>query len=50
MRHPSQRVPLLAAALGFGGLLRPSSDRALWALWTWLPSEGLRSACAPGDN
>jgi len=26
------------AALGFAGLPRPSSDRALWALRTWLDS------------
>ena len=38
MRHPNQRAPLLAAALGLGGLLRPSYDRALWALRSWLDS------------
>jgi len=33
-----QRGQLLRAALGFAGLSRPSSDRALWALRTWLDS------------
>ena len=33
-----QRGQLLRAALGFAGLPRPSSDRALWALRTWLDS------------
>ena len=33
-----QRGRLLAAALGFAGLPRPSYDRALWALWFWLDS------------
>ena len=32
------RGQLLRAALGFAGLPRPSYDRALWALWTWLDS------------
>src|SRR5713101_8889658 len=31
-----QRGRLLVAALGFAGLPRPSYDRALWALRTWL--------------
>jgi len=31
-----QRGQLLRAALGFAGLPRPSYDRALWALRTWL--------------
>jgi hypothetical protein len=33
-----QRGQLLTAALGFAVLARPSSDRALWALRTWLDS------------
>ena len=33
-----QRGRLLRAALGFAGLQRPSYDRALWALRTWLDS------------
>src|SRR5262245_32297526 len=33
-----QRGQLLRAALGFAGLARPSHDRALWALRTWLDS------------
>jgi hypothetical protein len=33
-----QRGRLLVAALGFAGLRRPSYDRALWALRTWLDS------------
>jgi hypothetical protein len=33
-----QRGRLLTAALGFAGLPRPSYDRALWALRTWLDS------------
>jgi hypothetical protein len=33
-----QRGRLLRAALGFAGLPRPSDDRALWALRTWLDS------------
>jgi hypothetical protein len=33
-----QRGQLLRAALGFAGLSRPSYDRALWALRTWLDS------------
>ena len=33
-----QRGQLLRAALGFGGLPRPSNDRTLWALRTWLDS------------
>jgi len=33
-----QRGRLLRAALGFAGLPRPSYDRALWALRTWLDS------------
>src|SRR6266498_2685681 len=33
-----QRGRLLVAALGFAGLPRPSYDRALWALRTWLDS------------
>jgi hypothetical protein len=33
-----QRGQLLRAALGFAGLPRPSDDRALWALHTWLDS------------
>jgi hypothetical protein len=33
-----QRGRLLRAALGFAGLDRPSYDRALWALRTWLDS------------
>jgi hypothetical protein len=33
-----QRSRLLVAALGFAGLPRPSYDRALWALRTWLDS------------
>jgi hypothetical protein len=33
-----QRGRLLIAALGFAGLPRPSPDRALWALRTWLDS------------
>jgi hypothetical protein len=32
------RGQLLRAALGFAGLPRPSYDRALWALRTWLDS------------
>jgi hypothetical protein len=35
-----QRGQLLRAALGFAGLPRPSYDRALWALRTWLDSWG----------
>ena len=35
---PDQRGQLLRAALGFAGLPRPSHDRALWALRTWLDS------------
>src|SRR2546426_706090 len=31
-----QRGQLLRAALGFAGLPRPSYDRSLWALRTWL--------------
>ncbi len=38
-----QRGQLLRAALGFAGLPRPSYDRALWALRTWLDSwSGIR--------
>ena len=33
-----QRGQLLRAALGFAGLPRPSYDRAVWALRTWLDS------------
>ena len=33
-----QRGQLLRAALGFAGLPRPSYDRALWALRSWLDS------------
>jgi hypothetical protein len=33
-----RRARLLQAALGFGALPRPSYDRALWALRTWLDS------------
>jgi hypothetical protein len=33
-----QRGRLLRAALGFAGLPRPSYDRSLWALCTWLDS------------
>jgi hypothetical protein len=33
-----QRGQLLRAAVGFAGLPRPSYDRALWALRTWLDS------------
>jgi hypothetical protein len=33
-----QRGQLLMAALGFAGLPRPSYNRALWALRTWLDS------------
>jgi len=33
-----QRGRLLVAALGFAGLPRPSYDRSLWALRTWLAS------------
>jgi hypothetical protein len=33
-----QRGQLLRAALGFAALPRPSYDRALWALRTWLDS------------
>src|SRR5512132_3203936 len=33
-----QRGQLLRAALGFAGCSMPSSDRALWALRTWLDS------------
>jgi hypothetical protein len=33
-----QRCRRLIAALGFAGLPRPSNDRALWALRTWLDS------------
>jgi hypothetical protein len=33
-----QRDLLFVAALGFAGLPRPSYDRALWALRTWLDS------------
>ncbi len=33
-----QRGQLLRAALGFASLPRPSHDRALWALRTWLDS------------
>ena len=33
-----QRGQLLRAVLGFAGLPRPSSDRSLWALRTWLDS------------
>ena len=33
-----QRGRLLRAALGFAGLARPSYDRSLWALRTWLDS------------
>jgi len=33
-----QRGRLLRAALGFAGLSRPSHDRTLWALRTWLDS------------
>jgi hypothetical protein len=33
-----QRGRLLVAALGFAGLPRPSYDRALWALRSWLDS------------
>ena len=32
------RGRLLRAALGFAGLSRPSYDRSLWALRTWLDS------------
>ncbi len=34
----NQRGQLLRAALGFAGLPRPSYDRSLWALRTWLDS------------
>jgi hypothetical protein len=34
----TDRGRLLVAALGFAGLPRPSYDRALWALRTWLDS------------
>jgi hypothetical protein len=33
-----QRGRLLVAALGFAGLPRPSYDRSLWALRSWLDS------------
>ena len=33
-----QRGQLLQAALGLAGLPRPSYDRSLWALRTWLDS------------
>ena len=33
-----QRGRLLRAAVGFAGCSRPSYDRALWALRTWLDS------------
>ena len=33
-----QRGQLLRAAVGFAGLPRPSYDRALWTLRTWLDS------------
>jgi hypothetical protein len=33
-----RRRQLLRAAVGFAGLPRPSCDRALWALRTWLDS------------
>ena len=33
-----QRGQLLRAALGFAGLPRPSYDRSLWALRSWLDS------------
>jgi hypothetical protein len=33
-----QRGRLLVAALGFAELPRPSYDRALWALRSWLDS------------
>jgi hypothetical protein len=33
-----QRGQLLRAALGFSGLPRPSYDRSLWALRSWLDS------------
>jgi hypothetical protein len=33
-----QRGQLLRAALGFAGLPRPSYDRSLWRLRTWLDS------------
>jgi hypothetical protein len=33
-----QRGQLIWAGLGFAGLPRPSYDRALWALRTWLDS------------
>ena len=33
-----QRGRLLMAAVGFAGCSMPSSDRALWALRTWLDS------------
>jgi len=33
-----QRGQLLRSALGFAGLPRPSYDRSLWALRTWLDS------------
>src|SRR5213593_4716358 len=33
-----QRGQLLRAALGFAGLPRPSYDRSLWTLRTWLDS------------
>jgi hypothetical protein len=33
-----QRGQLLRAAVGFAGLPRPSSNRALWALRFWLDS------------
>jgi hypothetical protein len=32
------RGQLLRAALGFAGLTRPSYDRSLWVLRTWLDS------------
>ena len=37
-RVSDQRGRLLVAALGFAGLPRPSYDRSLWALRTWLDS------------
>ena len=33
-----RRSRLLIAALGFAGLPRPSYDRTIWALRTWLDS------------
>jgi len=43
-----QRGQLLRAALGFAGLPRPSYDRALWALRSWLDSWSGIGAVAGG--